>query len=238
MTNQMTFKRYETKYMLTRPQKAKLISIMKEHMEADCHGRSSILSLYLDTPDFLLVRRSIEKPLYKEKLRIRSYGVADADGIVFLELKKKFNSVVYKRREEMSEKQLEQYLETQVPCKHTQIMRELDYSMHRYGNPSPSILISYEREAFFGTNDSEFRMTFDENILWRDYDLSLCSPIYGTSLLQPGQILLEVKTANAVPLWLVHFLSANNIRSVSFSKYGKAYLTKINKTDGGVYTYE
>lgn len=238
MTNQMTFKRYETKYMLTRFQKEHLIDIMKEHMEADHHGKNTILSLYLDTPDFLLVRRSIEKPRYKEKLRIRSYGVADMDSVVFLELKKKFNSIVYKRREEMSEKQLEQYLATKVPCKNTQIMRELDYSMCRYDNPAPSIMISYEREAFFCKSDKEFRMTFDENILWRDYDLSLCSSVHGMPLLQHEQVLLEVKTTGAIPLWLVHFLSTHNIRPTSFSKYGKAYLAKINKTNGGVYTYE
>ena len=238
MATQMTFKRYETKYIMTILQKEELISVMKEYMEADCYGKSSILSLYLDTSNFLLVRRSIEKPQYKEKLRVRSYGIADADTVIYLELKKKFNSIVYKRREDMREKQFEQYLATKVPCKNTQIMRELDYAMKRYDNLVPSILISYEREAFFGKNDSEFRMTFDENILWRDYDLSLCSSIYGEPALMPGKVLLEVKTTGAIPLWLVNFFSLHNIRSTSFSKYGTAYLSKYNKQNGGIYTYE
>lgn len=238
MATQMTFKRYETKYILTISQKEELLGIMKEHMEADCHGKSDILSLYLDTSNFLLVRRSIEKPQYKEKLRVRSYGIADADTIIYLELKKKFNSIVYKRREGMREKQFEQYLETKVPCKDTQIMRELDYAVKRYDNLAPSILISYEREAFFGKKDSEFRMTFDENILWRDYDLSLCSSIYGEPAMAPGKVLVEVKTTGAIPLWLVNFFSMHNIRSTSFSKYGTAYLAKYNKQNGGIYTYE
>lgn len=238
MITQMTFKRYEIKYILTSSQKEELLDAMKPYMETDRYGKSNILSLYLDTPDYLLARRSIEKPRYKEKLRARSYGIAGKDTIIYLELKKKYNSVVYKRREDMNEKQLEQYLATGVPCKDSQIMREIDYAMKRYGNPAPAILITYEREAFFGKKDGGFRMTFDENILWRDYDLTLCGSIYGTPVLSPGKVLLEVKTNGAIPLWLVHFFSAHNIRSTSFSKYGTAYSIRYSKKYGGTYTNE
>lgn len=228
MENQMIFKRYEIKYMLTKEQKNMLLDVMKEHMIADVHGRSTILSLYLDTPDHLLIRRSIDKPAYKEKLRIRSYGVAEKDTEVFLELKKKYDSVVYKRREGMSEMQFEEYMKTGIACKDTQIMREIDYSMKRYAGLAPAVMISCEREAFYAKNDHEFRMTFDENILWRDDDLSLCSPVHGAPLLKPGQALLEVKIAGSIPLWLVHFFSRNSIRPTSFSKYGSAYTTMLH----------
>jgi hypothetical protein len=225
MGDQMVFKRYELKYMLTKDQRDQIQELMNEHMVADKYGKNTILSLYLDTPDYLLIRRSLEKPTYKEKLRLRSYGVAKKDTEVFIELKKKYDSVVYKRREGMAEDELEEYLATFTPDKDTQIMREIDYTMKRYPGLAPAMMLSYDREAFYAKNDHEFRMTFDDNILWRTEDLSLCAPVYGTPLLAPDQVLLEVKTAGAIPLWLVHKFSELGIRQTSFSKYGSAYQT-------------
>lgn len=225
MSNQMVFNRYELKYMLTRRQRDIIREAMSAYMIADEHGRKTILSLYLDTPDYLLIRRSIDKPVYKEKLRLRSYDVADKDTEVFIELKKKYNSVVYKRREGMTERELEQYLTDKIVPKDTQIMHEIDFAMKRYPSLSPAVMLSYEREAFYSKDDHDFRMTFDENILWRTDDLSLCSSVHGTPLLDSNQVLLEVKTTGAIPLWLVRILSQENIRKTSFSKYGTAYQT-------------
>ena len=176
--------------------------------------------------------------------------MASKDSEVFIELKKKYDSVVYKRRVGMSEAELEHYLSTGVSGRDSQIMREIDYSIGRYAGIAPRMLISYEREAFYDRSDYDFRMTFDENILWCDDDLSLCSPVRGQRLLPPSQVLLEVKTSGAIPLWLVHFLSENKIRPASFSKYGSAYTTMLssrNDTDtrpditdiqnGGIYQY-
>jgi hypothetical protein len=227
----MVFKRYELKYMLTKDQRDEILARMQDYMTADKYGRNTILSLYMDTPDYLLIRRSLEKPAYKEKLRLRSYGVADKDTEVFIELKKKYNAVVYKRREGMTESQLEDYLAASYPGKDTQIMREINYTMQHYPNLAPAMMLSYDREAYYGKNDNDFRMTFDDNILWRTEDLSLCSPIGGTPLLQPDQVLLEVKTAGAIPLWLVHTFSELDIRQTSFSKYGSAYQTIFNNND-------
>jgi SPX domain protein involved in polyphosphate accumulation len=238
MGDQMVFKRYEIKYMLTKSQYNMLKKEMAAYMIADIHGKSTILSLYMDTPENLLIRRSIEGPFYKEKVRLRSYGVADKDTEVFLELKKKCNSVVYKRREGMSEQQLEDYLYRNVMPKDTQIMREIDYSIRRYPGLAPKMMLSYEREAYYASNDHEFRITFDENILWRTEDLSLCSKVYGTPLLAPGQVLMEVKAAEAIPLWLVQFMSKNHIYKTSFSKYGTAYkINEQNLQNGGIYRY-
>lgn len=203
----------------------KLIKIMSEHMIADVHGRSTVCSLYFDTPDYLLIRRSMDHPIYKEKIRLRSYGVADADTQVFVELKKKFNSVVYKRRISMTEKQSQEYLTEHKKIMDTQISREIDYCMRMYKGLAPSVMLSYEREAFYAKDDHEFRVTFDRNILWRDYDLSLCKGIYGAPILRQGQVLMEVKTAGAIPRWMVDFLTENRIYKTSFSKYGTAYST-------------
>lgn len=191
MGDQMIFKRYEIKYMLNEQQLSIIKEAMKEHMEADIHGKNTICSLYFDTPDFLLIRRSLEHPVYKEKLRLRSYGTAQPDSTVFIELKKKYDSVVYKRRVAMTEQDAEKYLLLHQKVMDTQITWEIDYCMDFYDNLSPAVMLSYQREAFYGKNDPEFRVTFDEKILWRDDDLSLCSGIYGNPILPPGKTLME-----------------------------------------------
>lgn len=223
MAEQMIFKRYEIKYMLNRMQFQNLQDEMKKYMIEDVHGKSTNCSLYFDTPQFLLVRRSMEHPMYKEKLRIRSYGIADRDSTVFIELKKKYDSVTYKRRIALSLNEMEKYLIEQTVNPDTQITHEIDYCMKQYKNLAPAIFLSYDRQAFYGKDDHEFRMTFDENIRWRDYDLALDKGFYGESILNEDQIMLEIKVANAMPMWLVRFLNDNHIYRTSFSKYAKAY---------------
>jgi hypothetical protein len=225
MSDQMVFNRYELKYLISRSQREILEQAMEGHMTADIHAHSTILSLYLDTPDYLLVRRSIEKPFYKEKLRLRSYGLAEPDTPIFVELKKKYDSIVYKRRIAMTAQQADDYLHTHETPADSQISREIDYCLQHYENLSPKVLLSYERDAYYGADDPNFRITFDENILWRDYDTDLTSGIYGTPLLAEWQSLMEIKTSGAIPLWLVRVLSENHIYRTSFSKYGSAYCT-------------
>jgi SPX domain protein involved in polyphosphate accumulation len=233
---QAIFKRYEIKYILTAEQVQELKKLMQNYMEADKYGNSTICNIYFDTPDFLLVRRSIEKPVYKEKFRIRSYGISSPDGTVFCELKKKCHSVVYKRRIEMTENQAQNYFVKREGEPNSQIGREIEFCFNRYKGLAPRVFLSYERQAFYSNTDGDFRMTFDKNIIWRDYDLSLCKGVYGNKILQDNQVLLEVKTVSSLPLWLVKFLSANKIYKCSFSKYGEAYnqMIKGKTLQGGV----
>ena len=231
MANQTIFKRYEIKYMLDANQLFMLKNEMKNYMIADEHGKSTICSLYFDTPQYLLIRRSMDHPMYKEKLRLRSYGVADKDTTVFVELKKKYDSVVYKRRVAMTEAEACDYLLSRRQVMDTQITREIDYCMDMYKGIAPAMLLSYEREAYYAKDDHEFRVTFDQNILWRDYDLNLCSGIYGNPILKENQTLMEVKTAGAIPMWMVRFLRDNGIYKTSFSKYGTAYRMLYNASD-------
>lgn len=226
MNDQMIFKRYEIKYLLTREQQLRIKDAFTGRMKADVHGKSTILSLYFDTPDDLLIRRSLDKPLYKEKLRLRSYGVATADTTVFVELKKKYQSIVYKRRIGMTEEEASRYLLKHEQVTDTQISREIDYCMKHYPLLSPRMLLSYEREAYYAIDDPDFRITFDEQILWRDHEVNLTSGIGGTAVLPDDTILMEVKTAGAIPLWLVHLLSEEHIYKTSFSKYGTAWKQK------------
>lgn len=243
MADQMIFKRFEIKYMIDEAVFEKLMEVMDGYMIADEHGRSTVCSLYYDTPKHLLIRRSLEHPIYKEKLRLRSYGVAKPSDTVFVELKKKFCSVVYKRRIAMTHEKALLYLagkgqiagskiagsqvaDSQVAGSQvadSQIANEINYALKIYENLAPAVLLSYEREAFCARNNHEFRVTFDRNILWRDYDLSLDKGIYGTPILADQKVLMEVKTDGAIPRWMADFLTANKLYKTSFSKYGTAY---------------
>ena len=228
MAFQTVFKRYELKYMLTQAQKQKVLQAMEPYMTLDKYGRTTIRNIYYDTDSYLLIRRSIDKPAYKEKLRIRSYSQAKPDSTVFVELKKKYDSVVYKRRISLPELEAMEWVNGEQHChKHTQISDEVDYFIDHYETLHPAVFLSYEREAFFSNDGSDFRVTFDDTILCREEDLSLESEVYGTSLLPEGMVLMEVKCSGGIPLWMTHVLSKEHIYKTSFSKYGTAYQTMI-----------
>lgn len=223
MDVQTIFQRYEIKYFLTTKQLQHLKECMQPYMEADAYGKSTILNLYFDTPNDLLIRHSLEKPVYKEKLRLRSYHIPDGSTPVFLEIKKKYDSVVYKRRESASYDKMLGYLEQGTSFSDSQIMHEIDYFMHYYKNLTPHVFLSYDREAFYQKGNSDFRITFDKNILWRTKDLSLTKGAYGNSLLPENTVLMEIKTAGGIPLWFSHYLNEEHLQKCSFSKYGTVY---------------
>lgn len=230
-TIQNTFMRCEMKYLVTGEQRKALTKVIEQYMNPDEFGKSTICNVYYDTPDMRMVRHSIEQPVYKEKLRMRSYGRTSNDSCVYVELKKKYREVVYKRRVSMSQSQAEGYLagDTNSP-KYNQIVNEIDYILKEYKGIAPAMYVAYDRTAYFGKEDPGFRITFDENILWRETELSLSSEVYGKPLLDEGQSLLEIKISSAMPLWLSHTLCELGIYKFSFSKYGNAYKTLMNKT--------
>ena len=228
MAFQTVFKRYELKYMLTTVQKKKVLAAMDAYMKLDKYGRTTIRNLYYDTDTYLLIRRSIEKPTYKEKLRIRSYSQATPSSTVFVELKKKFKHVVYKRRISLPNDEAMAWLSGEKHIdKHTQISNEIDYFMELYGTLHPTVFLSYEREAYYSNDGTDFRVTFDDNILCRQNDLSLESDVYGTPILPEGRVLMEIKCSGGIPLWMTEVLSREKIFKTSFSKYGTAYRTLI-----------
>ena len=219
------FKRYELKYLLTPAQHDAVLRGIAPYMQLDDYGRTTIRNIYFDTEDYRLIRHSIDKPAYKEKLRVRSYKLVGSDDTVFVELKKKYDGVVYKRRIALPESVALDWLlgKTKSPCD-TQISREIDYFMSFYGSLRPSMFLSYEREAFYERAGGDFRVTFDDNILCRSTDLSLrCEPS-GHSVLPPNRVLMEIKCSGAIPLWMVKILSSEKIYKTSFSKYGRAYI--------------
>lgn len=223
MKDQMVFQRYELKYIMTRRQQEAVLAAMGSHMVADDYAHSSIRNLYLDTPDFRLIRRSLEKPVYKEKLRVRSYGLAGEADAVFVELKKKYRSVVYKRRLSMPQDQVQGCFDGSRPWPDTQIGGELAYAASFYPDLRPAVFLSYERDAYHGVEDPDFRVTFDTEIRYRREELTLTADPWGVLLLPPDQVLMELKAAGGLPLWMVRALSRQRLFQTSFSKYGAAY---------------
>lgn len=231
------FKRYEIKYMLTPEQKARVLAAMEPYMALDDYGRTTIRNVYYDTGNYRMIRRSLDRPSYKEKLRIRSYRLVGEDDTVFVELKKKCKSIVYKRRIPLSEAVATAWATGQTPAPDdSQIAREIDYVLRFYGDLRPACFLSYEREAYYCRDGSDFRVTFDDNILARTDRLSLTEEAGGTPLLPEGGVLMELKCAGGLPLWMVRVLSSERIYKTSFSKYGTAYTRLIYEKEKGVHS--
>lgn len=224
MAYQSTFKRYELKYLMNRQQKEQILHAMEQYMKLDDYGRTTIRNIYFDTDNYRLIRRSLEKPAYKEKLRVRSYQAVTKEQPVFVELKKKYKHVVYKRRLVCPEGEMKHYFLNGKPLPDdSQIGNEIRYFWNYYKNLHPVVFLSYEREAYYALDGSDFRVTFDENILYRKRDLSLESEIYGSPILKENQTLMEIKTSGGMPLWMCDVLTKNHLFKTSFSKYGSAY---------------
>lgn len=228
-----TFQRYEYKYLVNKYQYDALLDELSEHGFAiDSYGATSIQSLYYDTPEDLLILRSLQKPVYKEKLRLRCYGTNIDDSNVFLEIKKKYDGIIYKRRIKTTEDEALSFIANRQDYE-TQIGKELNCFRDTYKSLMPKMLIVYEREAFYG-KDTELRITFDSNIRYRTDDLNLRNPKDGTNVLDSDMRVMEIKSSKAYPLWLVKILSDNQIYKSSFSKYGTAYLQEmkyVNKSN-------
>ncbi len=219
------FQRIEVKYLLDDEQYKKLLKKLENIAAIDSYGKTSILNIYFDTPDYTLIERSLEKPKYKEKLRLRTYGVASDDTNAFIEIKKKYDGVVYKRRISMKYKEAIDYLVNGKPLKEkSQISNEIDYFLKFYKGIRPAMAISYDRIAMAGIYDPDLRITFDSNIRWRTDKLSLKEGNTGKEILLPGQHLMELKIAGAMSIELAKILDELNIRQTSFSKYGRGYI--------------
>lgn len=219
---QLTFERVEKKYLLTTAQLDALAPMLHRHMQIDQYGRHTICNVYYDTPDYRLIRTSLQKPVYKEKLRLRSYGVPGPGDTVFVELKKKYRGVVYKRRTALELTAAERWLAGDGPAPEGQIAREIEYfqSLYRTG---PAVFLAYDRAAMFGRQDPDLRLTLDENIRWRTDALALSAGDRGSPLSVQGLYLMEVKLPGVMPLWLAHGLAQAGAAPVSFSKYGCCY---------------
>lgn len=226
---QKVFNRYEKKYLLDEKTYLLFKQELDEYMNEDEFGVHTIRNIYYDTPDDELIRTSIEGPKYKEKFRVRCYGRPTYDSMCFLEIKKKYNGLVNKRRVAIPMEEAYRYLTTrEMPSHPNQIFYEIDYFLNHY-NIAPKRYIAYDRLAMYGKEDHEFRVTFDTNIRSRCDDLTLFIDDNNEYLLEEGQRLMEVKISDAMPLWFVRLLTKYEIYPTSFSKYGNFYKRQIKE---------
>lgn len=221
---QDVFERIEVKYLLNRDQYLELRKRLEGYAREDQYGLTNILNIYYDTRDYSLVRASLEKPVYKEKLRLRCYNRPGEDSVSFIEIKKKYKGIVYKRRTDMPYRKARNYLDgkgMEVP--QGQIGAEIEFFRTHYRGLGPAMVISYDRIAMAGIEDPELRITFDTNIRWRIQDMDLTRGGQGEEILSPGQYLMELKIAGSVPLELSRIFSELKIYQTSFSKYGQGF---------------
>ena len=233
----LTMSRHELKYILTNEQTQALKERLVGFMQVDKYGLTSIASLYYDTTDFRIIRTSLEKPEYKEKIRLRSYGLAKKGSQVFLELKRKAYGIVYKRRVSTTEEDVVKFLKYEGDiCADGQIAREITYFRGYYEKLVPACLIIYDRLAYFEPN-GDLRLTIDSNPRYRTTELNLSTSMEGTSLLPDGYSILEIKVQDAMPLWLTRILSEEKIYNNNFSKYGTAYKNNYKEFEMEVLKY-
>lgn len=228
-----TFKRKELKYFVTPLQYELIKNELLKHMEYDqyCQNGASymIYNLYFDTQDDAVIRRSIQKPYYKEKLRLRAYQpLSSGFEPIFLELKKKIGGTVSKRRLILPYNSAMEFVtHGKIPettnVRDGQVLTEIRWFLQR-NDVYPKVYISYERVAFFGRSDSGLRVSFDQNILTRRSCVDLIKGDYGAPLLE-DKMLMEIKCQGSIPLWLTHILSEQKIYRTSFSKYGTEFKT-------------
>lgn len=229
------FNRHEQKYFLDAETFQKVLAVMDTHMQADKynidHKPYTISNIYFDTDDDYLIRTSLAKPKYKEKLRLRSYGVPNADSKVFLEIKKKFNGIVNKRRTVLTLSEAYDFVssgKSPVPKEYMnkQVLKEIEYFLKIYPL-KPKVYLAYDRIAYFEKGNKDLRISFDQNIRTRRYDVALEDGDYGESLLPDGIYLMEIKTSRAMPLWLTEMLAKYDIKRRSFSKYGTEFTRRL-----------
>ncbi len=233
------FNRTEEKYLLTERQAGRLLDMSEGHLTPDPYcqdGRMYLVeNVYYDTAWDDLISRAIEKNIFRQKLRLRSYGIPGPETIVFLEIKKKYEGIGNKRRTGMSLRMAEDYLldgkrpDPDTPGINALVLEEIDY-MRTSCSLIPKTMITYERQAWFSADDPGLRLTFDRNILAREDELYLTAGPGGRPLLPKGKVLFELKAEEAVPVWLVKAMDQMKIWPVTFSKYAQEYLTRDPET--------
>ena len=237
-----SFKRFEKKFIITKDQYDKLTQILSDYMNLDKYcieGKNyNIYNIYYDTLNNDVIRHSISKPYYKEKLRLRSYKIPNSlEDKVFLELKKKINGIVNKRRVVMTLGEVYDFLgNNKKPefedYENRQVIKEIEYYLSK-NKVYPNVYIGYSRKALFGKEDKDFRVTFDSQITARRDDLYLSSGFFGEDILGEDKYLMEVKFLGSIPVWFTKILSDLKIYNTHYSKYGNEYMMycKSNKNN-------
>ena len=222
------FNRVEEKYLLTKQQYQQLFKMIRNEIVKDQYYETTICNIYFDTKEKDLIIQSLEKPPFKQKVRLRSYGIPTLESPVFLEIKEKYKKNVGKRRIQLSLQEFYDYYQHKTKKKQHQIMDELDYLFDFY-QLEPSYFIAYERKSYVGLSNQDLRITIDQNLRSRTHHLKLEDGDEGETYFPKNQYIMEIKCLEAMPLWLVKSLSLLKIYPISFSKYGNIYSKKKEK---------
>lgn len=227
----MTFNRFEKKYIMTKEIYNNVFNDMSLYLEKDTHSESlpyyTICNIYYDTVTDEVIKRSVSKPVFKEKLRLRCYCNGKDSDIAFLEIKKKFDGFVNKRRTKITVGEAHNLIDNKVlPLKksyhNTQVLNEI-YHYVKDKELVPRVVISYDRMAYTDKVNRDVRVTFDTNITSRRDHLMLSRTNDDQMILGKNYVLMEIKTSTSIPLWLTHILTKYDVYSNSFSKYGTEF---------------
>lgn len=232
------FRRYEKKFIISQEQYEAILVNISKYMDCDKYCKDgnnySIFNIYYDTDNNDVISHSISKPYYKEKLRLRSYKAECSENDkVFLEIKKKINGIVNKRRVVLTLKEAKRFIENGIrpvclDFESKQVIHEIEYYLKNH-KVKPKVYISYSRKAYFAKENKDFRLTFDSKIITRRDKVSFEYGSYGDDILGERKYLMEVKILGAMPLWFTKILSKLNIYPDHFSKYGNEYMNYIKK---------
>lgn len=221
------FRRIEKKFWMSTAKQELLLPLLEAHLRPDAYGETTVCNVYYDTADFALIRRSIERPFFKEKLRLRSYGVPTEESPVFIELKRKLDGVGYKRRLTLPYADAVELLQGgETASRPTQLTREVTEFLRRYPI-APRVFLAYERRAFCDPAGSDLRVTFDRGLRYRTDPTDMTAGDGGTPFTAAGQVLMEIKTSGAIPLWLAQAMSELKIYQAPYSKIGDCCLRCI-----------
>ena len=225
------FRRVEQKYLITSEQYNALMEALGDKLVKDEYFYNDIYNLYLDAPDHRLIIQSIEKPMYKEKFRVRSYGLAEnEDSKVYLEIKKKFGGTSHKRRISMTLGEFYKYMEKGNRPKNANpiTLAELDYDFEKY-NLQPSILINYERYSYYFRGNKDLRVTFDHNVKYRVKKPDLTNGDDMHHIIDKDMYIMEIKSLDSLPIKLSQLLAKLKIYPRGFSKPKNAYLKSLER---------
>ena len=229
------FKRIEKKYIVDKEDLDRLLEDLREYLVEDDFPNSSITNIYFDTEDFQVIRDSIAKKNEREKIRMRTYATdPKPSSQVFLELKKKdAQGIGHKFRLATNLGDIQIFMgngdTVHVPSENKQLVDELSQLRDKYQGLDARMYIFYnrfslkEKHTIKKQPQTKIRITIDQNLTYRDYDVDILSGVYGNKLVGEGKVVMEIKTPGEQPLWLKTILEKHGIEPKSFSKYGTAY---------------
>ncbi len=232
---QNTFQRREKKIIMDSSLLPDILQTVSEFMNPDSYNLNGIpydiCNIYFDNGNRDVTRHSVSKPFFKEKLRLRCYGIPTEDSKVFFELKKKTAKIGTKRRAVLSLNDYyrflsEGYVDPSSQYINKRVLAEIANFIDTY-SAEPSVYLSYKRIAFFGKEDPNLRLTFDTEIRTRNYDLRPELGIYGELLLPKDKTIAEIKFSGAAPMWFAALMSKHGLEFSPYSKIGKEYELKI-----------